>query len=211
MTGARARHLHVVLAWFGTWKNGNMHYVPAWVKADSSRFPRVIRPDGEPIDVLSPLSQNTFQADEAAFVALMRHLKQIDGDQHTVLMVQVENETGNIGSVRDNSPQANKLFNGPVPADLLAITHKQPGTWSQVFTGEADETFQVHYQAKYVNEIAAAGKAEFKIPMYVNVWINYPPLKRHSAKWISPASSTQAAALCRNSWVCGERWRRQST
>jgi beta-galactosidase GanA len=26
--GARAHRLHVVLLWFGTWKNGNMHYVP---------------------------------------------------------------------------------------------------------------------------------------------------------------------------------------
>ena len=26
--GARAHNLHVVLLWFGTWKNGNMHYVP---------------------------------------------------------------------------------------------------------------------------------------------------------------------------------------
>src|SRR5579859_5101551 len=174
VSGARAHHLHVVLAWFGTWKNGNMHYVPAWVKGDPARFPRVVRPDGQPIDVLSPLGQATLQADKAAFVALMRHLKEIDGGQHTVLMVQVENETGNIGSVRDNSPQANNLFNRPVPADLLTIAHKQPGTWSQVFDAEADETFQVYYQAKYVNEIAAAGKAEFKIPMYINVWIDYP-------------------------------------
>jgi Domain of unknown function (DUF5597)/Glycosyl hydrolases family 35 len=174
VSGARAHHLHVVLAWFGTWKNGNMHYAPPWVKADSGRFPRVVRPDGQSIDVLSPLPQTTLQADKAAFVALMRHLKEIDGEQHTVLMVQVENETGNIGSVRDNSPQANNLFNGPVPADLLAITHKQPGTWSQLFGAEADETFQMYYQAKYVNEIAAAGKTEFKIPMYINVWIDYP-------------------------------------
>jgi len=101
--GARAHNLHAVLLWFGTWKNGNMHYVPAWVKTDTKRFPRVIRPDGEPIDVLSPLSRNTLEADKAAFVALTRHLKQIDSQQHTVLLVQVENESGNIGSVRDNS------------------------------------------------------------------------------------------------------------
>jgi len=98
--GARAHNLRVVLLWFGTWKNGNMHYAPAWVKTDPKRFPRVIRPDGEPIDVLSPLSRNTLEADKTAFVALMRHLKQIDGEQHTVILVQVENESGNIGSVR---------------------------------------------------------------------------------------------------------------
>jgi hypothetical protein len=172
--GARAHNLHIVILWFGTWKNGNMHYVPAWVKADAKRFPHTIRPDGEPIDVLSPNSRNTLEADKAAFVALMRHLKQIDNDQHTVLLIQVENESGNIGSVRDNSAEANREFAGSVPADLLAATHKQPGTWSQVFGSEADETFQAYYQAKYINEIAAAGKREFEIPLYINVWIDYP-------------------------------------
>ena len=173
--GARSHNLRVVLLWFGTWKNGNMHYVPAWVKTDAKRFPRVIRPDGEPIDVLSPLSRNTLEADKTAFVTLMRHLKQIDNEQHTVLLIQVENESGNIGSVRDNSPEANRAFAGRVPSDLLTAAHKQPGTWSQVFGADADEMFQFYYQAKYINEIAAAGKAEFAIPCYVNVWLDYPP------------------------------------
>jgi hypothetical protein len=172
--GARAHNLRVVLLWFGTWKNGNMHYVPAWVKSDTKRFPRVIRRDGEPIDVLSPLSRNTLDADKAAFVTLVRHLKQIDGEQHTVLLIQVENESGNIGSVRDYSAEANREFAGAVPSDLLAAAHKQPGTWSQVFGAQADEIFQFYYQAKYINEIAAAGKAELAIPYYINVWIDYP-------------------------------------
>jgi hypothetical protein len=173
--GARAHKLHVVLLWFGTWKNGNMHYVPSWVKSDTGRYPRVIRADGEPIDVLSPLSRNTLEADKAAFTALMRHLRQFDGEQHTVLMVQVENESGNVGAVRDFSAEANREFSGPVPADLIAIAHKEPGTWSQVFGGDADEAFQMYHQAKYINEIAAAGKQEFAIPCYVNVWVSYPP------------------------------------
>ncbi len=173
--GARAHDLHVVFLWFGTWKNGNDHYVPQWVKTDSKRFPRTIRPDGEPIDVLSPLGRDTLQADKNAFVTFMRHLKQIDGEQHTVLLIQVENESGNIGSVRDNSPEANREFAGQVPNDLLAAAQKQPGTWSQVFGADADEIFQVYYQAKYINAIAAAGKAEFDIPCYINVWIDYPP------------------------------------
>jgi hypothetical protein len=172
--GARAHNLHIVFLWFGTWKNGNMHYVPAWVKADSKRFPRVIRPDGEPIDVLSPLSRNTLESDKTAFVTLMRHLKQIDNELHTVLLIQVENESGNIGSVRDNSPEANRKFADRVPSDLLTAAHNQPGTWRQVFGGDADEIFQFYYQAKYINEIAAAGKAEFQIPCYINVWLDYP-------------------------------------
>lgn len=173
--GAREHRLHVVLLWFGTWKNGNMHYVPKWVKTDLKRFPRMVNASGEPIDVLSANSRANLEADKAAFSALMRHLKTLDGVEHTVLMVQVENESGSIGTVRDFSAEATASFSGQVPADLLAIVHKQPGTWSQVFGGEADETFQLYHQARYVNEIAAAGKAEFAIPLYINVWISYLP------------------------------------
>jgi len=104
----------------------------------------------------------------------MRHLKQIDGEQHTVLFVQVENESGNIGSVRDNSAEANRLFAGKVPADMLAATNKQPGTWQADYGAEASELFQAYYQAKYINQIAAAGKAAFDIPCYINVWLDYP-------------------------------------
>ncbi|MFY9855748.1 MAG: beta-galactosidase, partial [Terracidiphilus sp.] len=169
--GARAHNLHVVLLWFGTWKNGKMHYVPGWVKSDTVRFPRTIRSDGEPIDVLSPMSRNTLEADKSAFVALMRHLKQIDNERHTVILVQVENESGNLGSVRDNSPESNREFAGPVPADLLAAAGKKPGTWAEAFGAEADEIFQAYHQAKYINEIVAAGKREFAIPCYINAWL----------------------------------------
>ena len=173
--GAREHDLHVVLLWFGTWKNGNMQYAPEWIKIDTKRYPRVIRADGEPIDVLSADSRSNLEADKAAFSALMRHLKALDGDQHTVLLVQVENESGIIGSPRDFSPEASKEFAGKVPADMLAATHKQLGTWNEVFRNYADEMFQLYHQAHYVNEVAAAGKAEFDIPVYINVWLLYPP------------------------------------
>lgn len=171
--GARAHNLHVILLWFGTWKNGNMQYAPVWVKTDTRRFPRMIRPDGVPTDVLSANSRTTLEADKAAFTALMRHLKQIDGEQHTILLVQVENESGGVGSVRDFSPESNKEFAGKVPADLIAAANKQPGTWSQVFGADADEVFQIYHQAKYMNEITAAGKKEFDIPCYMNVWLSH--------------------------------------
>jgi hypothetical protein len=151
-----------------------MHYAPAWVKADTARYPRIIRPDGESIDVLSPLSRNTLNADKNAFTALMRHLAQIDAQDHTVIAIQVENESGNIGSIRDNSPEANKLIAGQVPDDLLKAADKRAGTWHQVFGSDADELFQAYYQARYIGEIVTAGKREFNIPMYVNVWIDYP-------------------------------------
>jgi hypothetical protein len=171
---SREQQLHLVLLWFGTWKNGNMHYVPQWVKTDTKAYPRVINSFGEPIDVLSVNSRSNLEADKKAFTALMRHLAEIDSTQHTVIFVQVENESGIVGAVRDFSAEANRQFDGQVPAELLKIAKKQRGTWREVFGGKADEIFQAYYQARYVNEIAEAGKSQFKIPLYCNVWISYP-------------------------------------
>ncbi len=172
--GARQHKLHLVLLWFGTWKNGNMHYAPEWVKTDTRAYPRMINAAGEPIDVLSANSQANLGADKAAFAALMRHLKETDGTEHTVLMMQVENESGAIGTPRDFSAASNQEFAGQVPTDLLKAMHAKPGTWREVFAAKADETFQAYHQSRYVNEIAVAGKREFAIPMYCNVWLSYP-------------------------------------
>ena len=173
--GAREHHLHLILLWFGTWKNGNMHYAPEWIKTNPKTYPRMMNSSGELLDVLSANSRANLEADKSAFTALMRHLKTVDSSDHTVLMLQLENESGAIGTVRDFSPAANASFAQQVPADLLKIVNKQPGTWSQVFGAEADEIFQAYYQAHYLNEIAAAGKSEFAIPLYMNVWLSYPP------------------------------------
>jgi len=156
------------------WKNGNMHYAPEWVKTDTKTYPRVINEFGEPIDVLSANSRNNLDADKRAFTAMMHHLAEIDANDHTVIFVQVENESGIVGTVRDFSPESNKQFAGQVPQDLLKIVNKPKGTWAEVFGGHADEMFQVYAQARYINEIAESGKKEFNIPLYCNVWVTYP-------------------------------------
>lgn len=171
---ARAHHVRLVLLWFGTWKNGKMHYVPDWVKQDTQRFPRMLTRSGQKIDVLSANSEANLQADQKGFVHLMGVLKRIDGDQHTVIMVQVENESGALGSVRDFSPEAQKQFEGAVPEALVKALGKKPGTWTQVFGNDADETFQAWSVARYINQIAAAGKQEMALPMYVNNWLKSP-------------------------------------
>lgn len=174
VNGARERHMRLVLLWFGTWKNGNMHYAPQWVKSDPKKYPRVINAAGEPIDVLSANSRTNLEADKTAFAAMMHHLAGIDSTQHTVIFVQVENESGNVGSPRDYSPASNREFDGQVPPELLKASGKSRGTWREVFSSRADETFQLYAQARYINEIAAAGKREFPIPLYCNVWLSYP-------------------------------------
>ena len=64
---------------------------------------------------------------------MMKHLREIDEADRTVIMVQVENEPGSLGSVRDFSPESNKLFAGPAPAKLVTALKKKPGTWKEAF------------------------------------------------------------------------------
>jgi beta-galactosidase GanA len=158
--------VRLVLLWFGTWKNTGPAYAPEWVKADSKRFPHMMTSDGKQHYVNTPLGRNTLEADKRAFVALMRHLREID-PQHTVIMVQPENETGSYGLDRDYSPEANRLFAAPIPAELARRTGKS-GTWTEAFGKVAARNFTAWYIARYVDEIAAAGQAELNLPMYVN-------------------------------------------
>src|SRR5690554_2477089 len=170
---ARKRDLRLNLLWFATWKNNAPHFAPAWVKLDNKRFPRVVKQDGDTLNSLSPLFRSTLEADKKAFVELMKHIKKID-KKHTVILMQVENEVGTYGSVRDFSPTAQKAFNAPVPADLVKKLNVKPGTWSQVFGKDADEFFHAYHIAVYVDEIAAAGKAIKPLPMNVNVALRNP-------------------------------------
>src|ERR1019366_1585484 len=116
---ARRQNLHLVLLWFGSWKNAFSEYAPAWVKADTRRFPRAQSTDGTPLEILSTLGTETLRIESRAFAAVMAHLREKDQEQQTVLMVQVENEMGYLGPGRDRSGEANKQFDGAVPQELV--------------------------------------------------------------------------------------------
>lgn len=180
VTQARENNVRVVLLWFGTWKNTSPHYAPDWVKLNNKRFPRMAKQDGTISYCLSPMEETTLEADKKAFAAMMRHLKKIDGEQHTVIMVQVQNESGTYGSVRDYSPKAEKVFKGPVPEALLKKKGLKPAkgqnSWEQVFGKHADEYFHAWHIASYINGVAEAGRAEYDLPMYVNAAIREPLL-----------------------------------
>jgi beta-galactosidase GanA len=168
---AREHQVRVVLLWFGTWKNTSPQYTPAWVKFDNRRFPRMVDEAGKDSYCLSPFGEETLKADRRAFTALMKHLKQVDSQQHTVLMVQVENEVGTFGLARDFGKAAQAAFEQPVPAAVLARKKpvaKASGSWREVYGDYADEYFHAWAIARYIEEIAKAGRAEHDLPMYVN-------------------------------------------
>ena len=192
---ARTHGMRLVVLWFGSWKNSMSSYVPGWVKRDQDRFPRVERSDGTGIEMLTPFSEANVAADASAFEALMRHLREVDGDDHTVIMVQVENEIGMIPEARDHSEAANVAWAGDVPTALVSYleAHRQTldptlkerwaragsaksGTWAEVF-GEGlqtEELFMAWHYARYVERVAAAGKAVYPLPMFVNAALIRP-------------------------------------
>jgi hypothetical protein len=199
---ARHEHLRIVFLWLASWKNGMSSYAPVWVKQDTKRFPRVVE-NGAEVEILSPQGAATQEADARAYAALMRHIKEVDGRDHTVVMMQIENEVGVLGDTRDHSAAADRAFASSVPPELTRYLqahremlypgiralwdqngNKRSGTWVEIFgdTYRADEVFMAWHYARYIQAVAAAGKAAYNIPMYVNTWLagdditpgNYP-------------------------------------
>jgi len=198
IAGARKNNMKLVLLWFGTWKNSMSCYVPDWMKTDEDRFQRARTLGGEAQEIISPFSKNALIADKKAFAALMQHIKNTDDKQHTILMVQVENEIGMLPEARDHSKPADEAFAALVPPRLLTYLtahkntlvpeikkrwqdngYKTSGTWEAVFGKSlaTDELFMAWYFGVYANEVAKAGKTVYNLPMYVNAALNRPGKK----------------------------------
>ncbi len=188
--GAREHGLRLVVLWFGTWKNAASTYAPAWVKTDLERFPRAQREPGRNSNAVSCVSEEACRADARAFAALMRRLGEIDGQEHTVVMVQVENEVGLLGAGRDHSAAAEQRFREAVPEQLMgrlrerkdallpelgelwaACGERVEGTWPEVFGQGADEVFMAWHVGRYVDRVAEAGQAAYGLPMFANAWL----------------------------------------
>jgi beta-galactosidase GanA len=167
---ARREKLKLVLLWFGSWKNGNSYYIPTWMQENPEKYPRMLSAAGEELMVLSPVSGVNRDADKRAFTEMVRHVKTMDSQDQTVIMIQVQNEPGSLATDRDYSPAANKLFNDPVPVTFVNAMKKQPGTWTQVFGVDAPETFNAYHIASYINDLAKEGKAIYNLPMFANAW-----------------------------------------
>ena len=195
---AKAHGMKFGILWFGSWKNAACSYAPAWVKTDLERFPRAEVEKGKsftyvPFKIfkmsyttLSAFSEETTRMDARAFAKLCAHLREVDTD-HTVILIQVENETGLLGAARDHSDLADAAFASQVPKELVegllqrkdglvedvkeALERCQEGTWQEVFGDAAEEMLMAYYTAKHIGTVAAAGKAEYPIPMYSNCWL----------------------------------------
>ncbi|MES1218727.1 MAG: DUF5597 domain-containing protein [Bacteroidota bacterium] len=126
ISGARREKLHLVILWFGSWKNGYSVYAPGWVKNNSGKYPRAKDNSGKTLQHLSTFGEATALKDAAAFKALMQHVRATDEKYQTVIAAQIENEVGLFGIPRDYRPEAEQAYQSQVPKDLInyLVSHK---------------------------------------------------------------------------------------
>jgi beta-galactosidase GanA len=192
---AREQDMKVVLLWFGAWKNSMSTYVPAWVKTDLKRFPRVRDAAGRPQEIIAPWVAELQKVDGRAFAATLAEIKRLDPGGRTVIAVQVENEIGMLPDARGHGPEADKLWAADVPPSLLrglasddwpeqeaAVRlwreqgRKRAGSWAQVFGPSlaAQEVFMAWHYAVFIEQLARQGKAAHALPMFVNAALIRP-------------------------------------
>ena len=87
-------------------------YAPAWVKTNQRVSPLTRQPEGS--GDTPPLAKRTRTLTRVRLRRLCA-LREVDAENNTVIMVQVENEIGMIPDSRDRSAIADKLFNQLVP------------------------------------------------------------------------------------------------
>ncbi len=104
-----------------------------------------------------------------------------------MIAVQIENEPGILGSDRDYGPEGGADYEAPVPDALMetlkaagrgalydiwqAAGGHDAGSWGEVFGPSGGELMTAWSIATYIDGLAAAGKAAYDVPMYVNVWL----------------------------------------
>lgn len=169
----KEENLKAIVLWFGLWKNGISTYIPPWMKQDRQTYPFIRKQDGTSIYAVTPLCHKAIEKDAQAFAQVMNHIRLIDEKDQTILMVQIENEVGCLGTDRDYGEVAETYFQNDIPEDLSAYV-KQKGTWKACFPEQSEESFMCYYYAKAVETIAQAGKANYALPMVVNAWLKKP-------------------------------------
>jgi hypothetical protein len=163
---AERNHLKLILNWFGHYASGDGTiygnltgelYAPMYIVSDDKTYPRAIDADGIPHhNAISYDYEPILDGEIAAFRAFMRHIKEVDSQTHTILMIQVENEIAVFGADRKNQ----KLWRDHSPAsDQRFAEHN--------FTNDLKySAWDLSYN--WIRRITDAGAAEYPIPFFHN-------------------------------------------
>jgi hypothetical protein len=165
---AEKYHLKLVLNWFGHYASGDGTiyanltgdvYVPMYIVKNEATYPRAV--DGNGVihhNAASYDYEPLIECEIAAFRAFMQHIKQVDSQTHTILMIQVENEIAVFGvdrknpkMWRDHSPAANERFvKHGVADDLKFSAWDLSYNWIRRITDAGAEVYPIPFFHNYV-------------------------------------------------------------
>jgi hypothetical protein len=163
---AERNHLKLVLNWFGHYASGDGTiygnltgelYAPMYIISDEKTYPRAVDGHGLPHhNAISYGYKPVVDREIAAFRAFMRHIKEVDSETHTIVMIQVENEIAVFGEDRHNQ----SLWRDHSPAsDQQFAEHR--------FTDDLKySAWDLSYN--WIRPITDAGAAEYAIPFFHN-------------------------------------------
>ncbi|MDR1419753.1 MAG: beta-galactosidase [Treponema sp.] len=156
---ARKHNMKIVLVWFGSFKNGCLTYAPDYVRSDHKRFIKVQDKEGNlHTNHCCPTAAETYRRDELALIEIFKHLKEIDSKDHTVILFQIENETGIFGTDRCYCDNCN--------------TEYAKDNYGEKYGVRAGESFSAKCIAEYCDSLTKTVKSIHPVPVYMNVWLN---------------------------------------
>jgi len=158
--------LKLVLDWFGHYASGDGTiyrnltgdmFAPLYVIEDDEAYPRAIDADGVAHhSAISYESDAVIDRETAAFRKLMEHIKAVDSQSHTIIMIQVENEIAVFGADRqnrklwrDHSSTSNEIFAQRGFSDDLKYS-----AW--------------RLSSNWIRRIADAGAKAYPLPLFHN-------------------------------------------
>lgn len=157
---ARKHNMKIVLIWFASFKNGCLTYAPDYIREDHKRFQKVIDINGNVhTNHCCPNAKKTHQRDELALMEVFKHIKEVDSKDHTIIVFQMENETGIFGTDRCHCNTCN--------------TEYEKSGYEGKYGIRAGESFSAKCIAEYCDSLTKTIKGIYPVPVYMNAWLNH--------------------------------------
>ena len=165
---AETHHLKLALGWFGHYasNDGNLYFnltgeffAPYYIVNDEKTYPRAM--DAEGVSYHNAVSYEydaVIEREAKAFRAFMEHIKQVDAETRTILMIQTENEIAVFGGERsdrklwrDHSLPANQLFAARgFTSDLKYSAWRLSSNWLRRVTDAGAEIYPLPFYLNFV-------------------------------------------------------------
>ena len=161
---ARKYGLKIILVWFASFKNAGITYAPDYIRRDHETYRKVQKKDGSLVPCCCcPTAENTHARDEKALIKVFEHIKEIDSQEHTVILFQMENETGIQRTDRCYCP-------------ICSERYEKEG-WEEKYGWRASEAFTAGMIAEYCDSLTKTVKEIYPLSVYVNaalpfLWAN---------------------------------------